>query len=248
MRTEFEPSRDALVNQLPALGIDPTDVRYAILSHLHWDHAGGMRDFPAPTSSSTGMNGMKPLPARASMRRLHQGQFEGAGLDVHLVSTDPGKPYLSFPASYDVFDDGTMMLVDVPGPCSRAARHGGQPAFWQAPLPHRRFLLFPGQPGEEGPKIRLMRALVKEGSESEETLERLWHVMKDEPDLEMVPCHDYRIPGRFELARAHTSRQRAIAEEEAERLEKEGSEVGPPYVARGMPGAGAPARGTAWSR
>jgi N-acyl homoserine lactone hydrolase len=46
MRTQFMPQRVALVHQLPRLGFKPVDVKNVIISHLHWDHAGGMRDFP----------------------------------------------------------------------------------------------------------------------------------------------------------------------------------------------------------
>jgi len=201
MRTEFEPSRDALVNQLPALGIDPTDVKHAVLSHLHWDHAGGMRDLPHTRFIINHREwdeavSRKGIDAGAYIK----GQFEGAGLDLQLISTDPDRPHLSFPASYDVFDDGTLVLVDVPG-------HAPGQLGMVVHLPSgRRFFLtgdsfyFPDSLERKAPKSRLMQALVKEGPESEETLERLWGLKEDEPGIEMVPCHDYRIPGRFELA------------------------------------------------
>ncbi len=101
--------------------------------------------------------------------------------------TDPDRPYLSFPASYDVFGDGTLVLVDVPG-------HAPGQLGMVVNLPSgRRFFLtgdsfyFPDSLERKAPKSRLMQALVKEGPESEETLERLWHLTKDEPDVEMVP-------------------------------------------------------------
>jgi glyoxylase-like metal-dependent hydrolase (beta-lactamase superfamily II) len=201
MRTEFEPARDALVNQLQAVGFDPADVRYAVLSHLHWDHAGGMRDFPGARFIINRHEWDEAIARGVIDAGAYiKGQFEGAGLDVHLISTDSDKPYLSFPASYDIFDDGTMVLVDVPG-------HAPGQLGMVVNLPSgRRFFLtgdsfyFPDSLEQKAPKSRLMQALVKEGPESEETLERLWGLMKSEPNIEMVPCHDYRIPGRFELA------------------------------------------------
>jgi glyoxylase-like metal-dependent hydrolase (beta-lactamase superfamily II) len=36
----------AAVHQLRQRGISPDDVRHIILTHLHFDHAGGLRDFP----------------------------------------------------------------------------------------------------------------------------------------------------------------------------------------------------------
>src|SRR4051794_15480565 len=32
--------------QIEALGLDPADVRHVVLSHLDFDHAGGLDDFP----------------------------------------------------------------------------------------------------------------------------------------------------------------------------------------------------------
>ena len=34
---------DVLLSNMRALGIDPADIRYLVLSHDHWDHTGGVR-------------------------------------------------------------------------------------------------------------------------------------------------------------------------------------------------------------
>lgn len=201
MRTRFDPARDALVRQLPALGFDPADIRYAVLSHLHWDHAGGMRDLPGAHfivnrrewEEAAALKGLA-LVAGAYIKE----EFAGTGLDIELVSTYPDRPYLSFPASHDVFGDGALVLVDVPG-------HTPGQVGMVVNLPSgRRFLLagdsfyFPESLERRAPKSRLMRALVKEGPEAQDTLDRLWRLSRDELDIEIVACHDHRIPGRFE--------------------------------------------------
>ncbi len=205
MRTEFEPARDALVNQLPSLGFDPADIRYVVLSHLHWDHAGGMRDLPHAHFIANRREWEEAV-ARKGLSLVTgayiKDEFEGAGLDVELISTDPARPYISFPASFDVFGDGSLVLVDAPGHAP------GQVGMVVNLLSGRRFLLtgdsfyFPDSLERRAPKSRLMRGLVKEGPEAQDTLDRLWRLSQDEPDIEMVACHDYRIPGRFELAPA----------------------------------------------
>lgn len=47
-RPELRESLTA-VRQIEALGLDPRDVRQIILSHLDFDHAGGLDDFPGAT-------------------------------------------------------------------------------------------------------------------------------------------------------------------------------------------------------
>lgn len=41
----FAP-QEAAINQLTNAGISPKDVKHIILTHLHFDHAGGLADFP----------------------------------------------------------------------------------------------------------------------------------------------------------------------------------------------------------
>ena len=46
--SEFQPT-EAAVSQLQQMGISPESVRTIVVSHLHYDHAGGIGDFPAAT-------------------------------------------------------------------------------------------------------------------------------------------------------------------------------------------------------
>ncbi len=48
MRPVLDPSQSAL-HQLRALGYDPRDVRHIVATHLDFDHAGGISDFPEAT-------------------------------------------------------------------------------------------------------------------------------------------------------------------------------------------------------
>jgi glyoxylase-like metal-dependent hydrolase (beta-lactamase superfamily II) len=118
MRTRFNPQHDALIHQLQRLGFKPADVKNVIISHLHWDHAGGMRDFPhahffigrREWDFASNLSGI-PLFKNAFIKE----QFCGADLDIELIETDPRKPFKNFPASYDLFGDGSMVLIDMPG-------------------------------------------------------------------------------------------------------------------------------------
>jgi glyoxylase-like metal-dependent hydrolase (beta-lactamase superfamily II) len=40
---------EAAVRQVARLGYSPQDVRHVVLTHMHFDHCGGLADFPAAT-------------------------------------------------------------------------------------------------------------------------------------------------------------------------------------------------------
>ena len=100
----------SIVEQLRTLGIDPAKVTRVGVSHYHGDHTGQLKDFTGATL------------------------FTGAGDWAALTSTPPGVG--ANPAAYqhwisgggkveavrgdrDVFGDGTVILIDTPGPHAR---------------------------------------------------------------------------------------------------------------------------------
>ncbi len=203
MRTQFMPQRDALVHQLPKLGFKASDVKNVIISHLHWDHAGGMRDFPhahffigrREWNFASGLSGLSLL-----KNAFVKEQFCGAGLDIELIETDPRKHFKNFPASYDLFGDGSMVLVDMPG------HSPGLMGLYVTMPSGRRFLFsadtfyFPEGLEQRIPKSALMQSLVSESPEAGASIDRVYELMNSEPELEIVGSRDYRLPGRYDLA------------------------------------------------
>ncbi len=203
MRTRFDPRRDALIHQLPRLGYKPSDVKHVILSHLHWDHAGGIRDFPDARFivGRREWNFAAGLAGKALFKNAYiKEQFLAEALQIELVETDPGRPFKNFPASYDLFGDGSLVLLDLPG------HSPGLMGLYVTMPSGRRFLLsgdtfyFPEGLEQRIPKSALMRALVSEGPEAVASIEKIAVLRQSEPDLEIVGSHDYRLPGRYELA------------------------------------------------
>ncbi len=47
-RVPLDPD-EAAVRQIAGLGMDPNDVRHIVLTHMHFDHCGGLADFPGAT-------------------------------------------------------------------------------------------------------------------------------------------------------------------------------------------------------
>ena len=203
MRTRFNPQHDALIHQLQRLGFKPADVKNVIISHLHWDHAGGMRDFPHAHFfvGRREWDFASNLSKGALFKNAYiKEQFCCAGLDIELINTDARKPFKNFPASYDVFGDSSMVLVDLPGHSS-----GLMGMFLTMPS-GRRFLFsadtfyFPEGLEQKMPKSRLMQSLVSESPEAGTSIDNVYYLMKSDPELEIVGSHDYRLPGRYDLA------------------------------------------------
>jgi glyoxylase-like metal-dependent hydrolase (beta-lactamase superfamily II) len=203
MHTRFDPQRDALVHQLSRLGFKPTDVRSVIISHLHWDHAGGMRDFPH-ARFFIGRREWEFV-SNLSLGQLFKAafikqQFHEQGLEIELIETDPHKPFRNFTASYDIFGDGSMVLVDLPGHSPGLmgmylTMPSGRKFFFSADT-----FYFPEGLEERLPKSKLMQFLVSEGPEAEASINRVYDLMKSDPQLEIVGSHDCRIPDRYDLA------------------------------------------------
>lgn len=201
MRTLFDAACDPLIHQLPAKGFDPSAVKYVILSHLHWDHAGGMRDFPNAKFIVSKKEWEAATAPNSHKHAYIREQFDqNVNLNIDLVSTIPGKSFLGFPDSLDLFGDGRFILVDLPG-------HSMGLMGLFVTLPSGRRFFFPGDsfyfPENlewPAPKSTLMQKLVHETPQTMETLNKLHNLAKAEPDLEIVSYHDYCIPGRYELA------------------------------------------------
>jgi N-acyl homoserine lactone hydrolase len=111
-RFELSASQEAGA-QLRALGRDPADVRWVVLSHLHTDHAGGLEPF-----------GGSELVVTRTEWELFQGlrgrirgylpQYWPAGVEPTLVELN-GPPLGPFRGTRDLSSDGTLVLVAMPG-------------------------------------------------------------------------------------------------------------------------------------
>lgn len=95
---------DHVVQQLAALEIKPSDVRYVVNSHLHHDHAGGNEAFVKAIF----------LVQRAELEAIQHSQM------VHTVGYLPADcaldlSYEVLDGERDLFGDGTLLLTPTPG-------------------------------------------------------------------------------------------------------------------------------------
>jgi glyoxylase-like metal-dependent hydrolase (beta-lactamase superfamily II) len=109
---------DTLPEQLNAHGYDIADVRFAILSHLHQDHIGGLRDLPATARVLASSADLAAVDRRfAALDGLMREHIRIPGTTwVHVTP----RPLLDdslapFTEAHDVMGDGSLMLLPTPG-------------------------------------------------------------------------------------------------------------------------------------
>lgn len=103
-RPQLRPEETALA-QVRARGFDPKDVRHIVVTHLDFDHAGGIEDFPNATIHVTARE-KEAADARrggafVSERRYRPQQWNEAD-DWALYSLGGGEPWFGFDAVRDL--------------------------------------------------------------------------------------------------------------------------------------------------
>lgn len=100
------PVEQELGVQLRTLGHDPADIETVFMTHVHEDHAGGLRSLP----------NAKVVLAEKDWEEgvLYGPSWETVEDDLGLVSYTSG-PYRNFGASLDYFGDGSVRLLPTPG-------------------------------------------------------------------------------------------------------------------------------------
>lgn len=109
----------AAAAQLARMGIAPEAIGHVIVSHFHADHIAGLRDFPAAAivadadaiDSIIGLTGVAAL-RRAFVPALLPKDFARR---AYPVGRFEGPPVAPFGASYDLFGDGALLLLRLPG-------------------------------------------------------------------------------------------------------------------------------------
>jgi N-acyl homoserine lactone hydrolase len=95
-----------LDHQLAGVGVDPGDVTHVVLSHVHFDHTGGLRHLPH---------------ARFLLGAGDRGAVDGADPDVAALARsedlDPVRDadWTFVDGDLDLFDDGALVVLAMPG-------------------------------------------------------------------------------------------------------------------------------------
>lgn len=175
--------------QLHAAGIAPESLMGVVLTHAHWDHVSGLQDMPGvpvwvTRAEQDFINTDNPATTLAR-------SFDA--LNYRLYEFSHG-PYLGFDRSLDVFGDGSVVLVPVPGHTP-----GSIIAFVTLPEGQRYALVGDLVWQREGVQIPADRPWVSADMVDNDTdgvrrwIVHMHHLMQRMPELVIVPAHDRRV-------------------------------------------------------
>lgn len=104
VRAPFEAT-ETVSEQLDASGYDRSRLLGVLVTHSHWDHVSGLGDLKVPIWINSGEREYaaedpdgKVFLAVSKAHEIHEYAFDGP-------------PYLGFPASHDVYGDGSIVIA-----------------------------------------------------------------------------------------------------------------------------------------
>ena len=193
------PAEDeTLTAGLARLGYRPTDVTTAIISHLHQDHIGGVREIPDAelvVSAEEWRSLHRPL---ADARGLLRGHIDVPGLKWSPVELAPLEdPSLApFTSGRDLFGDGSLVLLPTPGhtPGSMSMlvrRPAMAPLLLVGDLTYDVHAFERGLAGGVGSQRQLRR-----------TRDKVLALRGNNPELQILAAHDPAAAGLLDAAQA----------------------------------------------
>lgn len=175
--------------QLHAAGIESSTLLGVVLTHAHWDHVSGLEDMP----------GVPVWVNRAELDFINSGAEQTTlarsfgKLNYKLYEFNAG-PYLGYDKSFDVFGDGSVVLVPTPGHTP-----GSLIAFVTLPSGQRYALVGDLIWQREGVEIPAERPFLSADmvdlntAQVRQNIVHLHHLTKLIPNLVVVPAHDRRV-------------------------------------------------------
>ncbi|MDQ2731853.1 MAG: MBL fold metallo-hydrolase [Armatimonadota bacterium] len=178
--------------RLKSYGISPEDIATIVISHMHADHIGGLKDFPhaqyvvtaAAWDHASGIQGWHAL-RRAFIPSLIPTDF---ACRATLLPPFDGSVLPPFGPNHDLFGDGSLILVPLPG-------HARGQVGALATTSRRRLFLaadsvyFTASIRDQRRPSPITNAFVDDPSAVGTTIDALYQFSKDNPDVAFLPTH-----------------------------------------------------------
>ena len=182
----------AVVNQLDRYNLRAEDIKHVILSHFHADHVAGLLDFPDATivahhsayadfTARRGLNAVR----RAYIPALVPSDFHSR---ARLLPHFTGPPLEGLGATYDLWGDESVRLVELPGHArgqiGMLVRSDEGMVFFVADACWLRRSVT-----EQRPPSPLTRLFVDDYRALRQTLEGLGRFAAAHPHVRIIPTH-----------------------------------------------------------
>ena len=188
------PPEQRLEQRLSGIGLHADDFRRVVVSHFHLDHISGLHLFQRADlvfskdawQSVENLSGWQAARAIYHPAAVDRAQIAARG---RMLDNADARPWNGFPITWDLFGDGSLRLVSLPG----HARGQLGAVFRRAPDGREIFLVSdacwtrgnlrgrpPGKPA---------RFLMHDPAAFDETLRRLEKFTSAHPDTLLVPSH-----------------------------------------------------------
>ena len=188
---------DTLTEQLARAGYAATDVRTVVISHLHADHVGGIREVPQADlyAAEDGLAYMRGPnhPERHFVYRNHI-EIPGAKLQAIPFQTTDDPALAPFTESWDVMGDGSMVVLPTPGHIAGCVsmlvrREERPPLLLIGDLTYAEEMLLHDKLPATGDKAQLLASFAKVRA-----------LKAQLPELVILPAHDLSAPEKLRAA------------------------------------------------
>jgi glyoxylase-like metal-dependent hydrolase (beta-lactamase superfamily II) len=183
---------------LRQIGEDPAKLRWAILSHVHLDHAGGLMDLPPMpvllTHEELQFANDPNVQARGYVIAAHVKKFPAVAAPTLKFDS---APYETFDESADLYKDGSVVIVPL-----RGHTPGSLGIFVNLSPERRMFYAGDAVDDERGFEERVGKSLILQDSDNDKVLAdqivgRLSELHEKVPGLAILPAHGRNAYKKF---------------------------------------------------
>lgn len=190
---------DPVYDQLIRNNVDPITVSKIVPTHLHWDHASGIEDFK---QAQVWVQKEELEEAQLGQAPAHlQSQIDDPKIQWNIYTLN-NEPYKGFSRSLDVYQDGSIVLVDLSG------HSAAQVGIFLTVSSGKQFF-FVGDTTwtskgieDNSPRSNLIKWLVHlnwSDEKNTEQIEKLHQFQKNNQSITIVPAHDELIMARLPM-------------------------------------------------